>query len=140
MQLLHVFKKIIIPGIISILVLSSCKKDKQDDTVFSIDGIATKSDVVDGSAMYIKLVYNGNSYDSPALYSASAVFNAGEATYSISHVEKHEYMIYAFIDMNGNAVGTDDSSPDSGDYATEISISVDHDVVVNLPDEYWLVY
>jgi hypothetical protein len=96
MQLLNVFKRIVVTGIISLLVLSSCKKDKQDDTVFSIGGIATKSDVVDGSAMYIKLVYIGDSYDSPALYSASAVFNAGQATYSLTQIKKHEYMIYAF--------------------------------------------
>lgn len=140
MQLLHVIKKIVVAGIISLLVLWSCKKDKQDDAVFSIVGIATKSDVADGSTLYMKLVNKGDSYDSPALYSASAVFNTGQAAYSLTQVEEGEYQIFAFIDMNGNAVGTDDSSPDSGDYASEINILVDRDVVINLPDEYWLLY
>ncbi|NOU48312.1 MAG: hypothetical protein HOO86_14805 [Bacteroidales bacterium] len=119
--------------------LLSCK-DETNELSYSLSGTVSKNDVNDGIRVYFKLVLEGTSSTENALYATDATFSAGQAIYSETGIKNRSYTLYAFIDMNGNASGTDSASPDTGDFVTEINVNIDSNKTIDLPDNYWVVY
>jgi len=117
----------------------SCNKETKESS-YRLSGIVEKNDVNDGNIVYLKLALEGAASTDNGLYATDASFSAGKATFSVTGIKNRSYTLYAFIDMNGNASGTDSASPDTGDFVTEINVNIDSDKTIDLPDNYWVVY
>jgi len=119
-------------SVLTVLVLVGCSGGGNSSTYTLSGSVATPDGAtgIDGKYAYLKLVQNGGSASSPALYwTKSTPFSGGSATYSVSGIAAGTYTGWAFINMNDSAPSDSSAMPDAGDYATpdgeQISISGD---------------
>jgi hypothetical protein len=124
----------------AMIVLLSCSNSSDSNETFTLSGTLEKSDVSDGIHAYMKLVNRNDDMNAKALYSTSASFSSGNASYSKNGIEEGEYTLYAFIDMNRNAAGDEDSLPDAGDYVTDTDVVIDSDMILSPSESDWDVY
>ncbi len=123
-------------GLVLLLqALASC--NSLVDPSFTLSGSLSKSGVADGVFGGVKVVTEGDSITAPALYWAeTAAFNGGTAAYSISGIPPGNYSVYAFIDVNANAVWGPSAMPEAKDWSvtgsTDITIAADQ--ILNYTD------
>ncbi|MDO9547535.1 MAG: hypothetical protein Q7J65_01045 [Candidatus Marinimicrobia bacterium] len=135
------FKVLLIVVVAFSFISTSCDDvDENSDETFTLSGTVTKSGINDGVKAYMKLVSKGGGMTAEALYSTDATFSGGTATYTGTNIEEGEYILYAFIDMNGNAAGTESSAPDAGDYVTLTDVNMNSDKTLDAPENVWIVY
>jgi hypothetical protein len=112
-------------------------------TTYTVSGMFIKSGVADGVHGYAKLVAWGAAETAPPVYFAvTAPFSGGTAAYSLSGVAAGSYYGYAFIDVNGDAVGGGTSMPDAGDWATDGAgeVVISRDTTYNIPEDAWVAF
>jgi hypothetical protein len=134
-------KVLLILGAVLTFMVTSCDNvTESKEETFTLSGTITKSGVNDGVVAYMKLVSKDGTMTDNALYSSTATFGSGSATYSVIKIKEGEYKLYVFIDINSNAAGDETSVPDAGDYVTSTYINIDSDKTLDAPESVWIVY
>jgi hypothetical protein len=103
---------------------------------FTLSGTLSQSGM-NGKMAHLKLVSEGANPGMVALYSTSATFNAGEASYSVRGIKKGRYTLWLFIDANGNASEVY-AMPDTGDYWARFDIDISGDTTRDI--ETWSAF
>ncbi|HUI71920.1 MAG TPA: hypothetical protein VL354_15480 [Spirochaetia bacterium] len=109
---------------VMLVVLAGCPAASSGGATYTLSGsVATPTGATVDNTMYVylKLVTNGGSSTSTALYWTRAQFSGGTANYSISGISTGTYTGWAFIDIKHTYDANPSSSvqPVSGDYGTQ---------------------